>query len=117
MALKHSSQKMFQFFWEELGYVYNNESTFDCLFRLLARREQSDMVSIFLSSRATKTFFLSMSYAYRTEFLENALQIKGDMLKELNQAVIEEQHKESTSNGSPIMGRHQKNIDSMESGS
>lgn len=93
---------MFKYFWEELGYVYSNEETFESLFRLLARREQSEMVGFFLKSRATKTFFLSMSYAYRTEFLDHVLQIKGDILKELNQQVIEEQNKESSSNGSPI---------------
>lgn len=85
IAMRYNSQSMFKFFWEELAYVYNNEETFESLFRLLAKREQSEMVGFFLKSKSTKTFFLSMSYAYRTEFLDHVLQIKGDMLKELNQ--------------------------------
>ena len=42
------------------------------------------------------TLFLSMSYSYRLEFIDHTLQIKGEILKEINQQVIEEQHHESS---------------------
>ena len=87
---------MFKYFWEELDYVYSNEETFESIFRLLAKAEQSELVNIFLSSKPTKTFYLSMSYAYRTEFLDHVLSIKGEILKEINQQVIEEQNGESS---------------------
>ena len=45
---------------------------------------------MFLKSQPAKTFFLSMSYAYRTEFLDHVLEIKGEISKELNQQGIEE---------------------------
>lgn len=59
-----------------------------CLFKLLAKREQSDVVSFFLSCRATKTLYLSMSQAYKSEFIDHVLLIKEDILKEFNQQVI-----------------------------
>lgn len=76
---------MFKYFWEELDYVYSNEETFEGIFRNLAKAEHSEIVSTFLKSKAAKTFFLSMSYAYRTEFLDHVLEIKGEISKELNQ--------------------------------
>jgi hypothetical protein len=54
------------------------------------------MVNYFFSSRSTKTLFYSMSYSYRGEFIDNILQIKGEILNELNQQVIEEMNHESS---------------------
>lgn len=90
MSLRLNKIEMFKYFWDELAYVYCSEETFDNLFRLLAKREQTEIVSYFLESKATKTLFFSMSYAYRSEFIEHVLQIKGEILNELNQQVIEE---------------------------
>lgn len=63
---------MFKFFWG-MQSSYASEESFECLFRLLARREQSDWVGYFLRSRATWTVFLDMSYSYRPEFIEHLL--------------------------------------------
>lgn len=87
---------MFKYFWEDLSFVYSNEETFESLFRVLAKREKPELISFLLSSQATKTLFLSMSYAYRSEFIDHVLHIKGDILKEINQQVIDEQHMESS---------------------
>lgn len=92
IALRHSDVSMFQYFWDELAYVYANEDCFESLFRLLAKREQSDMMNFFLRSRATRTLFLSMSFSYRAEFVDHILDIKGEILKELTQMVIEEEN-------------------------
>ena len=73
ISLKHDNQQMFKFFWEELDYIYSNEETFESVFRLLAKFEQSELVNVFLNSRPTKILYLSMSYAYRTEFLDHVL--------------------------------------------
>lgn len=90
---------MFKYFWEEMDYVYCNEETFESLFRLLARREKPDLVLFLLSSKATATLFLSMSYSYRLEYISDILQIKADILQDLSQQVIQEQHHESSSGG------------------
>lgn len=73
IALRLNKIEMFKYFWDQLAYVYCTEDTFENLFRLLAKREQTEMVSYFLKSRSTKTLFLSMSYSYRTEFIDHAL--------------------------------------------
>ena len=97
MAIRHNNLEMFKFFWEDLSFVYSNEDTFDRLFRLLAKHEKPDLISYLLSSQPTMTLFQSMSYSYRLEFIDHVLQIKSDILKELNQQVIEEQNNESSS--------------------
>lgn len=38
--------------------------------------------------------FLDMSYAYRPEFMEHLMEVKGELLKELSLMVIAEEHKE-----------------------
>jgi len=83
IALRMNDVAMFQFFWNDLAYVYATEECFENLFRLLAKREQSDMMSFFLRCRATRTLYLSMSYSYRAEFVDHILDIKGEILKEL----------------------------------
>lgn len=50
------------------------------------------MMNFFLRSRATRTLFLSMSFSYRAEFIDHILAIKGEILKELTQMVIEEEN-------------------------
>lgn len=96
VAMRQQNQAMFQFFWEDLSYVYCNEDTFESLFRLLVKREKPELVGSLLSCKASMTLFLSMSYSYRLEFVDHILQIKGDILKEINQQVIEEQQNESS---------------------
>ena len=64
---------MFKYFWDDLAYVYCTEDTFENLFRLLAKREKSELVSYFLGSGSTKTLFMAMSQSYRSEFVEHAL--------------------------------------------
>ena len=50
MAMRANNVEMFKFFWEDLSYVYCNEDTFESLFRLLAKREKPEYVSVLLSS-------------------------------------------------------------------
>jgi len=53
---------MFKYFWEDIGGTVWNEDTFDMLFKLLAKKEASDLLSFFFNSRTTKIIFLAMSY-------------------------------------------------------
>mmetsp|Transcript_41325 Transcript_41325/g.62957 ORF Transcript_41325/g.62957 Transcript_41325/m.62957 type:complete len:148 (+) Transcript_41325:835-1278(+) len=75
-ALRHGQLDMFKFFYEKLAYVYCKEETVVSLFRLLAKREQNDLVGFLVSSNSTKTLFSSMSYSYRAEFIDTILGIK-----------------------------------------
>lgn len=90
MAIRNNNIDLFKFFWEELSFVYCNEETFVSLFRMLARKEKPELISYLLKAESTITLFLSMSYSYRQEFINDILQIKTDILKELNQQVIQE---------------------------
>ena len=116
MSMRYSNIEMFKFFWEELSYVYCTEDTFESLFRLLARKEKPELISYLLSTQSTMTLFLSMSYSYRLEFIDHILQIKADILKELSQQVIQDQHQNLSSGG--LTGRNQmsaspnRNLDS-----
>lgn len=74
---------MFRYFWEELGGYLWNEDSFECLFKLLARRELTDMVPLVFQSKTTKTIFSGMSYQYRLSFIEHLLNIKHDMMDEI----------------------------------
>ena len=52
--------------------------------------------------------FQAMSYSYRLEFVDHILQIKGEMLKEINQQVISDHNQESSGNdkdNSPVKNR------------
>ncbi len=73
IALKHNNIEMFKYFWEELAYVYCTEDTFENLFRLLAMKEKSELVSFFIKSKSSKTLFMSMSHSYRSEFIDHIL--------------------------------------------
>lgn len=44
----------------------------------------TELVSFLIKSKATQTLFLSMSYSYRAEFIDHILQIKSDLVHELN---------------------------------
>ena len=89
MALKHNNDAMFKYFWEEISYVYCTETTFESLFRVLAKKQKHhDLISYLLSSKPMVTLFLSMSYSYRHEFIEHILKLKNVILKELDDAVI-----------------------------
>ena len=50
MAIRYNNQEMFQYFWEELSFVFSNEETFESLFRVLAKREKPELVSFLLNS-------------------------------------------------------------------
>ena len=102
MALRQNNVPMFKYFWDDLSFVYCDEVIFQNLFRTLAKREQSEMINYYLSNRSTKTLFYSMSYSYRSEFIDNVLQIKGELTNEFNQQVIEEMNHESSNGNSPV---------------
>lgn len=80
--------EMFYYFWSELDFIYGNEETFEILFRQLAKREQTELISFFMRSRTTKTMFLSMSYSYRIDFIDHILQIKDEIHNEIKQQII-----------------------------
>ena len=82
VALRLNNLEMFRFFWEVEG-SYTTEEVLESLFRLMARREQSQWLSHFISSNAAYSVFNAMSYSYRVEFLDHLLQVKQDVLNEL----------------------------------
>lgn len=96
MSMRFNNNDMFKFFWEELSYVYCNEETFTRLFRLLAKRDKPELINYILSSEATQTLFLSMSYSYRLEFINDILQIKTNILIEFQQVILEQNHESSS---------------------
>lgn len=63
---------MFSYFWEELGYLWN-EDTFDNLFKLMAKRDLPDYLNMLFDSRTAKAIFDAMSYQYRFSFIEHIL--------------------------------------------
>lgn len=89
---------MFNFFWEIEG-SYTTEEVFEGLFRLMARREHSSWLSTLITSKAAYSVFHAMSYSYRVEFLDHLLQVKADVLNELQNLVIEEENKDSEGGG------------------
>ena len=70
VALRSNNVEMFKFFWTKLAFVYGTEETFVSLFKLLAKREQSELINFFLGCKVTRTLFHSMSYSYRSEFID-----------------------------------------------
>lgn len=89
IALQQGSgnQEMFQYFWEEMGQLWS-EDTLDNLFKLLAKKELSDYVQFLFRSRTTQTIFEAMSYQYKFSFIEHILQAKQDLLEEINQVLL-----------------------------
>lgn len=73
---------MFRYFWEVEG-SYTTEEVLEGLFRLMARRESSQWLNHFLTSKAAHSVFHAMSFSYRVEFLDHLLQVKADVLNEL----------------------------------
>ena len=45
VALQNQNNLMFQYFWSDLGYLWN-EDTFENLFKLLAKKDQSDYIDL-----------------------------------------------------------------------
>ena len=78
---------MFNYFWDELGGLLWNEDAFDNMFKLLAKRELTELVSMIFRSRTTTTIFEAMSYQYRFAFLDHLLQSRHDLLDELGSTV------------------------------
>ena len=84
IALERGKREMLEFFWEELGYLWN-EDTFESLFKLMARKDYSEYITFLFSSRTLHELFASMSFSYRFCFLEHILEAKADLLSELSQ--------------------------------
>lgn len=63
---------MFMYFWEELGYLWS-EDTFDNLFKLLAKSDLPDYLGMLFESKTTKAIFEAMSYQYKFSFIEHIL--------------------------------------------
>jgi hypothetical protein len=81
--LRPSSMDMFRYFWEELGGYLWSEDSFECLFKLMARRELTDMVPMVFSSRTTRTIFEAMSFQYRFSFIEHLLGVRNDLQEDI----------------------------------
>ena len=82
---------MFMFFWEELGYLWD-EDTFENIFELLAKKELIDYLPLIFRSRTLVTIFEAMSYSYRFQFIENILKTKKDLLDDFNQQILSDGH-------------------------
>ena len=78
---------MFTYFWDEIGGYLWNEDSFENVFKLMAKRELSDMVPSFIGSKTTKAIFEGMSYLYKFTFLEHLLSLKWDINEELHSFV------------------------------
>ena len=52
VALQKGNQELFTYFWEDLSYLWN-EDTFDILFKLLAKKDCSDYVTFLFRSKTT----------------------------------------------------------------
>lgn len=76
-------QDMFKYFWEDLGGNLWNEDSFESFFKLILRRELSDVIPILFQSQSTHSIFLSMSYHYRFSFIEHLLQLRHDLIDEI----------------------------------
>lgn len=75
--------EMFKYFWEDLGGYLWNEEHFECLFKLICRRELTDLVPALFSSRTTQAIFEAMSFQYRFSFIERILTQRTDMLEDI----------------------------------
>lgn len=73
VALSLNNEEMFIYFWSEQRKLQWNEDSFDGLFKLVAKREASQLISPLLRSRTTLSLFLAMSYSYKFIFLERIL--------------------------------------------
>lgn len=74
---------MFTYFWEELGFLWN-EDTFDNLFKLLAKKDVPEYLGVVFRSRTLHSIFDAMSYQYRFSFIQHVLQTRKDLLEEIN---------------------------------
>ena len=75
---------MFTYFWEELGYLWT-EDTFENVFKMLAKRGLDEYAVVMFRSRTAHGMFGAMSYSYRFLFLEHVLQVKHDVVEEVCQ--------------------------------
>ena len=90
VALRLNHGAMFKFFWEVEG-SYTNEEVMEGIFRLMARREQSQWLHHLIGSKTAAAVFYAMSFSYRVEFVDHLLQVKADVLNEVQNLVIEEE--------------------------
>jgi hypothetical protein len=84
VSLTIGNNEMFEYFWTEQRQLKWNEDSFESLFRLLAKREASHLLSSFLNSRTTLAIFFGMSYAHRGKIMETLLAIQDEILDEIN---------------------------------
>lgn len=75
--------EMFKYFWEDLGGFLWNEEQFECLLKLICRRELTDLVQLIFRSRTTHAIFEAMSFQYKYSFIEHILSIRNDMLEDI----------------------------------
>ncbi len=74
---------MYKYFWEDLGGYLWNEDSFESIFKLVLRREISDVIPILFNSQTTHSIFFAMSYHYRFSFIEHLLQLRHDIIDEI----------------------------------
>ena len=69
IALTTNNDELFSYFWEHERSMQWNEDTFESLFKLMAKREASHLLTNFIKSRTTLAIFSGMSYTYRGTFI------------------------------------------------
>lgn len=90
VSLQKASVDMFNFFWLDLGYLWDEE-TFENLFSLIAKRDMPDYITLLFDSKTSHTIFEAMSYQYRFSFVEHLLHTKSDLLEEIKHQVLQEE--------------------------
>lgn len=71
-SIQNGNSDMFMYFWEELGFLWG-EDTLENLFKILAKKDLTDYLSLLFRSRTAHTIFEAMSYHYRFTFIEHLL--------------------------------------------
>jgi len=61
-----------------------SEESLNSLFKLLAKRQATQYLEVFLRSRTTLSLFRAMSHQYRYSFIESLLGAKAEILLEIN---------------------------------
>jgi hypothetical protein len=52
---------MFKYFWDELNYLWNEESL-DNIFKVLVKKDVVDFMQLLFKSKTTHSIFEAMSY-------------------------------------------------------
>jgi hypothetical protein len=86
IAIAQDNLEMFEYFWtkhrEDVQLPWTEE-TLQSLFKLLAKREASQYLSLFMRSKTTTSLFKAMSHQYRFSFVEELLLAKTEIMMDV----------------------------------